>query len=197
MLTTMTTEGLGANVRRRRFTVDEVNRMVELGILHEDEPVELLDGELVIVSPQDPRHATCVLVLMERLAEAYRGIAHVRPQVPMEARPHSMPEPDLAVVRGQATDFAVRHPSGREALLVVEIARTSKNIDRWKARIYAGAGVPVYWLIDLAARQVELFSARSERGVFEQHQVLGPDDEVELPVLGLRWPVADILGRQS
>jgi Uma2 family endonuclease len=79
----------------------------------------------------------------------------------------------------------------------VEIARTSKNIDRWKARIYAAAGVPVYWLVDLTTRRVEVFAAPSERGVFEQHHVLGPDDEVELPSLGLRWPVADIVGRQS
>ena len=82
-------------------------------------------------------------------------------------------------------------------MLVIEVARTSNQIDRRKARIYASAGVPVYWLVDLAARRVEVFAAPSERGVFEQHQVLGPDDEVELPVLGLRWPVADIVGRQS
>ena len=154
MLNAMTIEGLGADVQRRRFTVDEVNRMVEEGILGEDEPVELLEGELVIVSPQDPRHAACLVTLTERLAEAYRGVAHVRPQVPLDARPHSLPEPDLAVVKGRPGDYSDRHPSGGDALLVIEIARTSRPIDRRKAGIYAGAGVPVYWLVDLAARQV-------------------------------------------
>lgn len=193
MMDTMTTEGLAADVQRRRFTVDEVNRMVEEGILGEDEPVELLDGELVIVSPQDPRHAACLLVLTDLLAEAYRGIAHVRPQVPLDARPNSLPEPDLAVVRGKPTDYADRHPNGREALLVVEIARTSKQLDRRKARIYAGAGVPVYWLVDLAARQMEVFGGLSKRGAFEHHQVLGPDDDLELPGVALRWRVADVV----
>ena len=197
MLTAMTIEGLGADVQRRRFTVDEVNRMVEQGILGEDEPVELLDGDLVIVSPQDPRHAACLVALTEQLAEAYRGVAHVRPQVPLDARPHSLPEPDLAVVKGRPVDYSDRHPSGGDALLVIEIARTSRPIDRRKASIYANAGVPVYWLIDLAARQVEVFRLPSKRGAFEEHQVFGAEEEIQLPGLGLGWPVADVLGRQS
>lgn len=193
MLNAMTIDGLGADVQRRRFTVDEVNRMVEEGILGEDEPVELLEGELVIVSPQDPRHAACLVTLTERLAEAYRGVAHVRPQVPLDARPHSLPEPDLAVVKGRPGDYSDRHPSGGDALLVIEIARTSRPIDRRKAGIYAGAGVPVYWLIDLAARQVEMFWGPAGRGAFDQRRVLGPDDHIELPGVDLRWLVADLV----
>jgi Uma2 family endonuclease len=193
MMDPMTTEDLEASVRRRLFTVDEVNRMAELGILGEDEPLELLDGELVIVSPQNPRHAACLAALTERLVEAYRGVAHVRPQVPLDARPHSLPEPDLAVVKGRPSDYSERHPGGREALLVIEIARTSHQLDQRKVRIYAGAGVPIYWLVDLAARRLEVFWAPSARGVFEERQVLGPDDDVELPGLDVRWAVADIV----
>lgn len=97
------------------------------------------------------------------------------------------------MVKGKTTDFSDRHPSGRDALLVVEIARSSKPIDRRKAGIYAAAGVPVYWLVDLGARRVEVFQAPSERGAFEQHRALGPDDDIELPGLGVRWAVSDIV----
>ena len=82
---------------------------------------------------------------------------------------------------------------GGDALLVIEIARTSRPIDRRKAGIYAGAGVPVYWLVDLAARQVEVFWGLAEQRAFDQRRVLGPDDHIELPGVGLRWLVADLV----
>jgi Uma2 family endonuclease len=166
--------------------------MVEDGILDEDEPVELLDGELVVVSPQGPRHAARLAELDQRLTEAYRATAHVRAQLPVEARPHSLPEPDLAVVRGAPRDFRDRHPSSGDVVLVVEIARTSHAVDRKKAGLYGAAGMPVYWLLDIANRCLEVFSGAAHDG-FAQHVVLRPGEEVELPGLDARWPVADLV----
>ena len=168
--------------------------MAEEGILGEDEHVELLDGELVVVSPQGPPHAARVMDLHQKMGDAYRGQAHVRSQVPFEARPHSLPEPDLAVIRGKPLDYGQRHPNGQDALLVVEVARTSQPIDRRKIGIYASAGAPVYWLIDLPKHQVEVFSEPTAHGTYGQRLVLAAGQEIELPGLGIRWPVSDLVG---
>jgi len=170
--------------------------MVEDGILHEDEALELLDGELVIVSPQGPAHAAHLAELQQRLADAYRGAAvatHLRSQLPIEARPTDLPEPDLAVVRGNPRDYLDRHPVGRDALLVVEIARTSHDLDRRKASIYSRAGVPVYWLVDLVQHRLELHTQPADEAEYGRHEVLGAGEEVELPGLDLRWRVAELV----
>ena len=168
--------------------------MAAQGILGEDEPIELLDGDLLIVSPQDPLHAAHVAALARRLTDLYRVDAHVRPQVPLNATPDSLPEPDLAVVKGQPLDYQHRHPGGTETVLVVEVARTSQALDRRKARIYATAGVPVYWLVDLTERRLEVFSQPSPTGTFMQKRLLSPGEEVDLPGMDLRLPVSDIVG---
>ena len=167
--------------------------MVEQGILGEDEHVELLDGELVVMTPQGPPHAAHLTDLHQRLADAYRGAAHIRSQVPLVNRPYNMPEPDTAVIRGRPLDYKERHPTGADAILVVEIARTSQRIDRRKAGIYASAGVPTYWLIDLAKRRVEVFSEPSRQGAYARHLSLAVGQEVQLPDLDVRWPVSDLV----
>jgi len=193
MLSPVSVEALPRDLPRRLFTVDEVMQMVEQGILDEDEHVELLEGELVVVTPQGPRHGATVAHLQERLGEAYRGTGHVRAQLPFVAGPHSLPEPDLAVVSGRPLDYRHRHPAASDAHMVVEVAHTSHGLDRRKARIYAAAGAPVYWVVDLERRQVEVFTAPTPDG-YHRHEVLSADRELELPGLGLHWPVADVVG---
>jgi Uma2 family endonuclease len=160
-----------ADLPRRRFTVDEVQRMVH-GILHEDERLELLEGDLVVGSPQGPAEAAYLNELHARIAAAYQGVGHVRNQSPLDLRPHNLPEPDLAVVRGSARDYRERHPGGRDTLLVIEIAQTSQDLDRRKAAIYAAAGVPTYWLIDLPQSRLEAHSEPTDLGGYRQHVVL-------------------------
>jgi Uma2 family endonuclease len=140
-------------VRTRRFSVDEYHRLIDAGILGEDEHVELLEGALYEMSPQGEPHARVVerltRLLIRALGEEYR----VRPQLPLTFG-DSEPEPDLAVVRegdGPRDD----HP--RTALLVVEVSRSSLAHDRTvKARVYARAGVPELWIVDIETRRVEV-----------------------------------------
>ena len=169
--------------------------MSEVGLLSDDDPVELLEGEVRPVSPQDPLHAARVAALAQRLAIAYRGAhVHVRSQLPLAAPPHSLPEPDLAVVKGAPLDYMERHPTGSDTSLVVEIARTSQDADRRKARIYAEAGVSIYWLVDLVAHRLEIFAAPTLSGNVAPREVLSANDSVEVPSLGVRWPVSDLVG---
>lgn len=136
-----------------RLDVETYSRMVDSGAL-EGEPVELLEGWLVDVSPQSPDHAAVITRLTRHLARAQ---AWLQVQLPLEIPPNSVPEPDLALVEGRSPG---RHP--HTALLVVEVAVSSHAIDRGlKARLYALAGVPTYWLIDVPGEIVEV---RTEPG---------------------------------
>jgi Uma2 family endonuclease len=134
----------------RRFTVDEYLRMAETGILPPDAAVELLDGEIVDVSPSGSRHAACISRLSALVHSRLRTGEIVRVQLPIRAGEGSLPEPDLAIVRFRDDYYSGAHPDPGDALLVVEVADSSVGFDRMvKSRIYADHGIPAYWLVDL------------------------------------------------
>ena len=133
-----------------KLDLDTYGRMVASGAL-DGQPVELLDGLLVDVSPHGPEHAHVIMRLTRFLAPA---AAWLRVQLPLEVPPDSAPEPDLALVE---EDLADRHP--RSALLVVEVSVSSHAVDTSvKAALYARAEVPIYWLVDVPARTVIVHS---------------------------------------
>jgi Uma2 family endonuclease len=183
---------MSARPEVRRLTTDEAMRMVDTGILRKDEPVELLDGVLVVMSSQGPAHAEATANLADRLRVAYAGRAKVREEKPLFAGEYSLPEPDIAVVRGQIGTYASRHPNGSDAILVVELAWSSQAEDRRKASVYAAAGVHDYWILDLAARTLEVHT-RPEGAVYRVTQILAESDFVSPPELGARWLVRDLL----
>jgi Uma2 family endonuclease len=149
--------------------------MVESGAL-EGQPVELLDGLLVEhMSPQGPAHTAVVMRLSRHFASA-EGWLMV--QLPLEVLPDSEPEPDLALVDHEPSP--TRH--ARTALLVVEVAVTSHSVDRGsKAALYARAGVPTYWLVDLPGRAVEVRTEPGEGG-YRQQRTYPLGDRVPAPV---------------
>jgi Uma2 family endonuclease len=139
----------------RPLTAAEVLRMVELGILSEDERVELLHGVLTAMSPKSPAHATVKARLQEWLLPGVVERRYiVRTEDPLLVPDAtSLPEPDLAVL--EPGDYARRHPS--TALLVVEVAVTSLRIDlEVKPALYAAAGVPELWVAEVARRRVHV-----------------------------------------
>jgi Uma2 family endonuclease len=141
-------------VRNRRFTVAEYHKMIETGILDEDEHVELLEGEIVQMSPQEKPHARALAKVNRWLTQGVRDEYVVRPQLPLTL-PDSEPEPDLAIVRADDETAAERHP--RTALLVIEIADSSARYDLVvKSQIYAAADIPEYWIVLVQERAVEV-----------------------------------------
>jgi Uma2 family endonuclease len=124
----------------RRFTADEAIRMVELGILGEDEHLELLDGALVEMSPKGPEHDSTTANLADRLRGAYPGAGRVREEKSLAIDPYNLPEPDIVVLGSDSSAYVRRHPSGPETLLVVELSWSSQRRDRRKASIYAAGG---------------------------------------------------------
>src|SRR5262245_20020766 len=133
-------------VEVRRFTRDEYERMIVAGIFGPEERVELLDGEILYVSPQESPHATGISLTLDALIRAFGDSFYVRCQLPLALDPHSEPEPDITVVRGRPRDFRDHHPE--TALLVVEVADSSLAHDRRrKGSLYARAGIEEYWIV--------------------------------------------------
>jgi len=185
---------VATGLNRRKLTCDEVLRMVETGILRENEPVELIDGALIIVSPQGPPHATALQICGAVLRSVYSEGFDVRSQLPLQATVTDLPEPDLAVVRGKPRDYARRHPTGFDALLVVEIAQSSQADDRAKAGVYARAAVPVYWILDLPARRLEVRTEpNAPSGDYEVTMILAEAQEVALPESDRTLRIGDLL----
>lgn len=140
---------------RHEWTAADVLRMVEAGILSEDAPLELIDGELITVSPQGPRHRMSTVRVHRCLERAFGGGFYVQDHSPVQCGPNSLPEPDVAVVR--EPERYDRHPSAADVPLVVELSFTSHEQDRAKAAVYAAGGFPEYWIVDLVARRVTVF----------------------------------------
>lgn len=146
----------GVDPRTRRWKRVEYERLVEAGFLSTGDPVELLDGHLIVAEPQDSRHFTVVRAVEEAFRAAFGPGWEVRGQGPLALDDHSEPEPDVAVVVVSFRDYAGAHPS-RPALLV-EVSETRLAFDRGeKAALYARAGVDDYWIVNLVDRVVEVY----------------------------------------
>jgi Uma2 family endonuclease len=167
----------------------EFERLVSDG-LFDDERIELLGGVIVEMSPQDPRHAATVERLSRALSRTVGTGASVRVQLPFVASDDSLPEPDVAVV--PLHDYDDAHPDC--AFLVAEVASSSLRKDRsLKADLYARAGVPECWVVNIAERQIEVHSS-PRNGAYSTVTIARPGDSIHLAMLdGATIVVSDVL----
>jgi Uma2 family endonuclease len=169
-----------------RFTVAEYEELTRLGILNEDSNVELLKGWIVPKKPKDPPHDSRIDLLLYCLTRMLPTGWFVRVQNSV-VTPDSVPEPDLAVVRGEPGSYDDDHLTGADVGLIIEVADATVRRDRRKANIYARAGVPQYWIVNLDERQVEVYSqlkGRGSRRVYAECQVLQGDAFCEIVLDG-------------
>jgi Uma2 family endonuclease len=147
----------------RNFSRRDYEKMIHAGILREDEHVELVAGRILRMSPEGPLHAGTIDLCAETLRRVFGADHTVRVQHPLAVDPDGEPEPDLAVVRGGPRAHLGDHP--HQAVLVVEVAGTSLACDRGeKAHLYARAGFPEYWIVNLGAALVEVHRDPSPNG---------------------------------
>jgi Uma2 family endonuclease len=182
-----------------RLSVAQYHAMAQAGILDEGSRVELLEGWLVPKMTQHPPHVLVSDLIYDALVGLVPGGWHVRAQHPITTA-DSEPEPDLAVIRGSRRDYRDRHPRPPDAALVVEIADTSLRQDRGrKKRIYARAGIAVYWIVNLNTRQIEVYTdpaSTAKRPDYRQRRDYGPDESVPLTLDGVEvgsLHMADVL----
>ncbi|MBI2760908.1 MAG: Uma2 family endonuclease [Chloroflexi bacterium] len=194
MTTTERSDPKSAAVTRRRFTVDEYYRMVPAGILREDDRVELIDGEIFQMAPIGAGHGWSVDELTEIFTIGLRGRARVRVQNPVRFLPRSEPQPDIVLLRRVPDRYRGRHPIPEDVSLIVEVADSTLEHNRTvKAPLYATAGIPEMWIVNLKARCVEIYR-RPEDGAYRDMIVAGPDgmlSPLAFPDLSIRC--ADIL----
>jgi Uma2 family endonuclease len=150
-----------SGVQRRRFTAEEYHRLAEVGILHEDDRVELIEGEIIIMAPIGLRHATCVALLNRELTLALGRRAFLWPQNPVRLFPDTEPQPDVVILRERADDYAHAPARPSDVLLLVEVADTSYRYDRRvKLPLYARSGVAELWIVDLTRDLIEIYRDR-------------------------------------
>ncbi|MBA2409735.1 MAG: Uma2 family endonuclease [Gammaproteobacteria bacterium] len=148
-----------------RFNVDEYHRMGEAGIFHEDQRVELINGEVVEMSPIGSPHVTNVnrLTRLFVLCLGNKGIVSV--QNPVQLSAHTELQPDLALLKPRSDDYEKRLPISEDVFLVIEVADSSAQSDRKvKAPLYAGVGIPELWIVDIPNRALEVHTAPTDAG---------------------------------
>ena len=135
---------------KRLFTVDEYYRMAEAGILTSEDRVELIDGEIIKMSPIGSRHLAHVNRATRLFTLAFGNRVVVSVQNPLQLSNYTEPEPDIVLLKPRSDDYAAKKPVAEDALLVVEVAETTLAFDRKiKLPRYAAAGVPEVWIEDL------------------------------------------------
>jgi Uma2 family endonuclease len=182
-----------------RMNVERYHEMIEAGILTEDDPVELLEGWLVEKMPKNPPHTLSTeftRTALERLAPSGWFVNSQEPITTAD----SEPEPDLSVVRGERRQYLARHPVPTELAVVVEVSAATLRRDRTtKLRIYARAGVSVYWIINLIDGRIEVYTdptGPEEKPSYRQRRDYGSADEVPFLIEGReigRIAVRDVL----
>jgi len=164
---------MAVQLLRRSFTVEDYHRMAQAGILSEDDRVELIDGEILKMAPIGSRHAGAVKRLLDKFIHLQAaGKVLLSVQDPIRLGEDSEPQPDLTLLRPRPDFYGSSHPGPQDVLLVVEVAETSATYDREvKLPLYARAGIPEVWLIDLSEERIEIHRHPFPRG-YQQVQHL-------------------------
>jgi Uma2 family endonuclease len=158
------------------WTVEEYHRMIEAGILNEDDNIELLDGKIVEMSPQTPIHSGTTQRSDRYLQHLLRDLAEIRVQLPITLAT-SEPEPDIAVVCIDPGGYGDHHPNQAEILLLIEVSYSTLQIDRReKAQIYARANIAEYWILDVVSREAYIYRNPAPGGY--QSEIVVADNAV-------------------
>lgn len=186
---------MAVQLLRRRFTADEYHRMGQVGILGEDDRLELLEGEIVEMAPRGSRHQAAVDRFTRLFSSLMADAAIIRVQGPVRLAEDSEPQPDLMLLRGRADFYSSAHPGPGDVLLVVEVSDSSTEYDREvKVPLYARHGVAEVWLVGMETETVEVYRGPAAQGYQSVSQsVRGQGLSPEF-FPGLELAVDDILG---
>ncbi len=156
---------MATQIQRHTFTVDDYHRMLEGGILTEDDRVELICGEIVAMAPIGSKHWAIVNRLTRQLVLKLAGRSLVSIQSSLRLSETSEPEPDVAVFRPKEDDYYSALPTPMDAYLVIEVADTTAAYDRdTKMPLYGKAGISEAWLVDLVSRRIEIYTEPTPNG---------------------------------
>lgn len=156
---------MSVQLLRRKFTVDQYHKMVDSGILNEDDRVELIRGEIIEMSPIGKQHAACVAKLSQLLTLALVNRAIVWAQNPIKLSDSSEPQPDVALLKPREDFYYSAQPQPQDIFLLIEVADSTIKYDREvKIPLYAEEGIGEVWLVDLNERSVEVYREVTKDG---------------------------------
>lgn len=185
---------MSLQIARHHFTVSEYYRMAEAGIFTEDDRVELIEGEIIEMSPVGSRHSACVARLIRLFSRCIGDSIILNAQNPVRLDDYSEPEPDVALLRARDDFYASEHPGPADTLLLVEVAETSLGYDRQiKVPLYAKAGVPEVWVVDLRQATVTRH-ARPFEAAYQDVQICKHGESITSHTANLTLDVDAILG---
>ena len=180
-----------------RITVDEYERIIASGALEDPGQVELIDGYMVDKMAKNPEHSYSTKETLKALDGRLPAGWSARKEQPVRIPEFDEPEPDIAIVRGPDDDYRHRIPTADDVALLVEISDTTLGQDRGRKRTaYARAGIPIYWIVNLIARQVEVYTQPVKAGRYRSRKVYKPGQQVPVVIAGQPLPpiaVDDIL----
>ena len=183
---------------RRRLSVSDYHRMAEAGILGRDDRTELIDGDLFDMAPTGPDHNATVDSLTETLVVALQRRAVVRVQGSVRLDDCSQPQPDVAVLRYRADRYRTQLPGPADILLLIEVSDTTLRFDRTvKLPLYARANIPELWIVDLARRTIDAYTAPSGDAYATTRTYTQSDTAALALAPHIELNVADILGPEA
>lgn len=162
---TSESDAIEIELKRRRFSTAEYMRMAEAEFFAENEKVELIRGEIIEMSPVNIPHASTIRRLVQLLAAALGKQVILDVQNPIQLGEESLPQPDVVLLRPRDDAYSQSHPAATDVLLLIEVADTSLRYDRRvKGPLYGAAGIDDYWIINIQARQVEVYREPRQDG---------------------------------
>lgn len=166
-----------------RLSLEQYHQMIEAGILTDDDHIELLEGLLVNKMPKKPSHSLSTQLVGEMLSKLLSDGWFINFQEPITLK-DSEPEPDVVVVHGERRNYFNHHPYAQQVAIVIEVADATLKRDRaLKKRLYAEAGILVYWIVNLLENQVEVYTNPVGQDYRDVHVYRG-QDEVPVVVMG-------------
>jgi Uma2 family endonuclease len=170
----------------KRFSLDEYHKLAELGFFHENDRIELINGELIQMVSKGKAHETCLRNLLRELPKLVGNRATLQSQAPISLPPNSEPEPDFAIVKNRDDNYLSAHPSPADVLLVIEVADSSLSYDQdVKIPLYAQAGISDYWIFNLFDNYLESYSEPYQdtkgKSGYSNKRIVLPNQVIALP----------------
>ena len=200
MSTATTTQTTVSSPSPHRITVDEYERIIEAGALEDPSRVELIDGKMVDKMGKKAEHSYAAKEALKALEGRLPAGWTSRKEEPVRIPDYDEPEPDVAIIRGSDADYEHRIPTAADVALLVEVSDSTLSQDRGKKRlVYAKGRIPVYWIVNLVDRQVEVYSRPGKNG-YRSHKTFASGEQVPVTIGGRKLPpiaVDDLLPRRK
>jgi len=180
-------------LEKRLITVEEYHLMAQAGILKRSDRVELINGEIINMSPIGSIHAAVVNKISNFLKMLLMDQTIVSVQSPITLPPDNEPEPDICLLRPKEDYYSEALPTGIDIYVVIEVAGSTVAYDQEiKSPIYAKAGIPEYWLVDVNAMTIEVKS-NPDNGIYKQTRIYEKSDKLVLKGFGKEVPIEKLL----